>query len=479
MREGAARAIPGQGAPLRPAASAGAKVTPDYPELAAIRLGYGLSPRHPAPADVAAVLDSARAATRGDGWTVDLASRAQLDLGDARKRLKEKALSMDDYRALVQRLNGQRLDVLRGRVARALDAQAGFGERLVQFWADHFTTVAQNPPQHLLAGAFVDEAIRPNLNARFADMLVASSTHPMMLVYLNQSSSYGPNSTFVRRRPDRHLGLNENLAREIMELHTLGVGGPYVQTDVRELAELLTGLTYSPRDPVRFRPQAAEPGADEVLGRRYGGKGTDGMAEIARALGDLATAPATADHIARKLAVHFASDDPPPALVGDLADTWRGTGGDLAQVNAVLAGHPALAETFRAKVRQPLDYLIAALRALGVGGDQVRGLDDGAVNQMLASPLQLMGQPFNRARGPDGWPEAAEAWITPQTLSARIAWALRMPARLVDPLPDPRAFLGTALGATASDSISGAVPRAENAREGVAIVLASPDFIRR
>ncbi|ARJ68324.1 DUF1800 domain-containing protein [Paracoccus contaminans] len=454
-------------------------MTPAYPELAAIRLGYGLSPRHGAPDHAALVLESVQASTVPEGWTAEQASRAQSELDAARKGVKEQTVSMEEYRALNQRLNGQRLEVLRGRIARALDAPAGFGERLVQFWADHFTTVAQNPPQQIMAGAFVDEAIRPHLNGRFADMLVASSTHPMMLVYLNQNSSYGPNSPFVRRRPGRNLGLNENLGREIMELHTLGVGASYSQADVRELAELLTGLTYSPRDPVRFRPQIAEPGADRVLGRTYGGRGTDGMAEIARALGDLAAAPATADHIARKLAVHFAADDPPAALVADLAATWRASGGDLAQVNAVLAGHPALAQTFRAKVRQPLDYLVAALRALGVSGDQVRAFDTPATNQILSGPLQLMGQPFNRARGPDGWPEPAEAWITPQMLSARIAWALRIPSKLVDPLPDPRALLSAALGNTASPPLAAAVPRAENAREGVAIVLASTDFIRR
>ncbi|HRO13851.1 MAG TPA: DUF1800 domain-containing protein [Paracoccus sp. (in: a-proteobacteria)] len=455
-------------------------LTPDFPELAAIRLGYGLSPLAPPPADAAEVLASCvRAAIPDDPWTAALAGDAQISLSEARKAREEMTIPDDEFRAVTQKLNAERLAVLQRRVARAVAAPAGFGERLVQFWADHFTTVAQNPPQHLMAAAFVNEAIRPNLAGRFADLLFAAETHPMMLVYLNQNASFGPNSLFVRRRPERNLGLNENLAREIMELHTLGVGADYTQADVRELAELLTGLTWNPREGQHFRPQVAEPGAETVLGRRYSGKGTSGLDEIRRAMVDLARHPATAQHVARKLAVHFAADDPPPDLVRALAAVWQDTEGDLAQVYAVLATHPALAATFRHKARQPFDFLVASLRALGLDRAQVMAFDGPRINQSLWIPLAQMGQPFGRARGPDGWAEAADAWITPQMLSARIAWALQQPQRLTNDLPDPRAFLSEALGGTASERLIWAVPKAESAREGVAIVLASTDFNRR
>ncbi|WP_246026754.1 DUF1800 domain-containing protein [Paracoccus luteus] len=452
--------------------------TTDFADVLAIRLGFGLGP-DPAAADAAAMLASVDAARAGDGWTVPRAGEAHRQFAKSRRDRDAGTISADEYKRISHELTALNRGVLRRRIARAVGAPAGFGERLVQFWTDHFTTVAPNLPQQMMAAAFVDEAIRPNLNGRFADLLFAADTHTMMLVYLNQVNSFGPGSVFVRKRPEKRLGLNENLAREAIELHSLGVGAAYTQADVRELAELLTGLSADNRKGTRYIAQAAEPGADVVLGESYGGPGTSGMDEIRRAMTDLAGHPATAAHLSRKLAVHFVADDPPDALVADLTDAWRGSGGDLATVYGVLVRHPALMAGFRHKARQPFDFIAASLRALGLGEAGVMALDSQRVQQALAYPLTLMGQPWNRARGPDGWPDRAEDWITPQMLSARIGWSLRQPARLVDPLPDPRAFLATALGSTASEPLARAVPRAESAREGVAIVLASSDFNRR
>lgn len=443
------------------------------PDILSIRLGYGPARGEVTPQALAA--DLAGATT---GRAPDLTTIAQ------RLRDWQAAKGTGDEAPLRADLAALPVADMQARVARALSAPIGFGERMVQFWADHFTVRAKNLTDNLLVTAFVDHAIRPHLTGRFADMLVAAVTHPAMVGYLDQGQSAGPGSPQARRRAAKGKdgGLNENLAREVIELHTLGVGASYGQGDVRELAELFTGLTFQPGrggPPVRFRPQMAEPGADTVLGETYGGRGTDGMAEIARALGDLAAHPATVKHLSRKLVTHVLTDDPTEAQVEVIAAVWRDTGGDLGAVHTALAAHPDLGATFRQKVRQPFDYLIAALRALGVTPAQVASMDDKTFRQTIHGPAGRMGQPWGQPLGPDGWAESAGDWITPQGLAARIDWAMRMPRRLIDPLPDPRDWLTVALGTTASAALTDAVPRAETAREGVGLILASTEFNRR
>ncbi|MBP6679309.1 MAG: DUF1800 domain-containing protein [Paracoccus sp.] len=457
-----------------------------FPQLAAIRLGYGLSPLMPPPADVAAVLASAAHAGPGPEAASEEEARALAielrDLGAARETGGEAAL--EAYRVFAQKLGRMMILDLQRRMARAVDDPVGFGERLVQFWSDHFTTRPLGAVQQPLGLAFVDEAIRPHVNGRFEDMFFAADTHPMMLVYLNQIQSRGPNSVFAVKHKGKGVGLNENLAREAMELHSMGVGAPYDQKDVRELAELLTGLTFSHTKGFAFSPQMAEPGAESVLGRNYGGKWDPkdklaGLNDIRAALSDIARRPETALHLSRKLAVHFVSDNPPEDLVQALAATWRDTQGDLPQVYRVLVTHPALAATLRQKIRQPYDLLIAGFRAMGITGAQILALEHPANARMTFDVLNSMGQPWWRQTGPDGWPEEASAWIAPQLLAARINWAMRMPRMMLEELPDPRELLKTALGGTQSEALAWAVPKAETAAEGITLILASSDFNRR
>ncbi|WP_347268626.1 DUF1800 domain-containing protein [Paracoccus sp. (in: a-proteobacteria)] len=452
-----------------------------FPELAAIRLGFGLSPRMSPPADVAVLLAAPALAGPGpEAMTTAGAMQLAQEYRARDKARREQGAAHEPGLAEIRRqLTRMAFDDLRRRVIRAVDDPPGFGERLVQFWADHFTVRAMGVVNTPIAMAFVDEAIRPHLGGRFEDMLIAAETHPAMLLYLDQVASRGPNSAFVRRRPDRKLGLNENLARETLELHSLGVGAAYTQADVRQLAELLTGLSFDYRDGFSFRPGQAEPGAETVLGRKYGGRRHGGLEDIAEALRDIARHPATAQHVSRKLAVHFVADDPPQDLVAALAAAWQGSGGDLAQVYGVLATHPALALNLRRKVRQPFDLTVAGLRALGVSGAQLAALEPAAFRRAIWRPLGAMGQPWGRPRGPDGWPEAAEAWIGPQTLAARVNWSLSAPRLLLAELPDPRQMLATSLAGTESAELAWAVPRAESAAEGVALILASGDFNRR
>jgi uncharacterized protein (DUF1800 family) len=187
-------------------------------------------------------------------------------------------------------------------------------------------------------------------------MLMAVATHPAMLLYLDQAQSVGPNSARGARR-DR--GLNENYARELMELHTLGVGAVYSQDDVRQLAELLTGLAVDPVAGFVFDARRVEPGPERVLGRDYAG---DGIEAIRAVLADLAARPETARHLAHKLAVHFVADDPDPGLVTAMEAAFRDSGGDLVAVTAALLAHPAAWAEAAAKARQPFDFVVAALR---------------------------------------------------------------------------------------------------------------------
>lgn len=455
-----------------------------FPELAAIRLGYGLSPLMPPPPDAEAVL--AGAAQAGPGPEAITTEKAR----GLAVQLRELAQSRDmagmagmaateEYRIFARSLDRMMLTDLQRRMARAVDDPIGFGERLVQFWGNHFTARPLGAVAQPLAMAFVDEAIRPHVNGRFEEMFFAADTHPMMLIYLNQTDSRGPNSSFATKHPAKAFGLNENLAREAMELHSMGVGAPYDQNDVRELAELLTGLTYGHMQGFVYHPEMAEPGAETILGKSYGGGKTAGVDDIRAALTDIARRPETAQHISRKLAVHFISDNPPEDLVQAMAAVWRDSQGDLPQVYRVLVTHPALAGTLRQKVRQPYDLLIAGFRALGVTGQKIMALEHPMNARITFDPLNSMGQPWARQNGPDGWPEEAEAWIAPQLLAARINWALRMPRHMVTQMPDPREMMQTALGGTQSEELAWAVPKAESAAEGVALILASSDFNRR
>ncbi len=328
-------------------------------------------------------------------------------------------------------------------IARAVGTSDGLRERLTRFWADHFTVVSRNGVTTHLVGSYVEEAIRPHVAGRFVDMLQAVATHPMMLVYLDQASSVGPASTLGQRRGQ---GLNENLAREVLELHTLGVDGTYSQTDVRELAELMTGLSVNAQGAFDYRVNAAEPGAETVLGVDY-----DAAAEVdtvLQALEGIAVHPDTARHIATKLAVHFLADSPNPDVIAAMTAAYGDTGGDLMAVYRAMLDHPAAWDATPAKVKTPFDFVTSAARALGVSADAIADLSRRDLTQFFEAPMRIMGQAWERPTGPDGWPEDAAAWVTPQGMAGRINWAMSMPARLIPDLPDPRDFVLGALGPT-------------------------------
>lgn len=455
-------------------------------ERAAIRFGCGLSPTIAPPASTADMLarlsgpDRAAEAFPVPGFKVAVTHRREIQaLRQAYRNTRDEA----EREALQQELRRAARSTFRAGLGwlgqtllrRALTGD-GFRERLAAFWTDHFTAAdPRNLMRHSYA-TYTEEAIRPHLAGRFSDMLRAAVTHPLMISYLDQRLSSGPNSLRAHRAK-REVGLNENLARELLELHTLGADGPYTQDDVRQLAELLTGLTYSDRHGVRFLGGWAEPGAETVLGKQYGGDPAR-LEDIHEVLDDLARHPATATHLARKLAVHFVSDAPTDALVGDMAARYRETGGDLLAVYAVLLDHPDAWSARPGNVKPPLDFVGSTLRALDIVPQHVPSGSIRKMRNLFLDPLELMGQSWGRPTGPDGWPEADAEWITPQRLAARLQWGMTAPFRLRRVLPDPREFVETALGGVASDSVRRAARGAETRAEGIGLVLASPEFQR-
>jgi uncharacterized protein (DUF1800 family) len=402
------------------------------------------------------------------------------ELKRARRKMKteqEKRAAAEEIKVLRRAARGEEASWLGQSLLRRALSEDGFRERLVAFWADHFTAASQvGGLMNFAQAPYIEQVIRPNVAGRFPDMLRAVATQPFMLSYLDQHTSIGPGSRIALTKR-KGKGLNENLAREMFELHTLGVGGPYSQHDVRQLAELLTGLSYDAKMGFRYKTGWAEPGPETVLGVSYGGK-TGKLDDVLMAFDDLARHPATAAHLARKLVVHFVSDDPDQALVDHITQQFTETDGDLVAVYTAMLEHPAAWDASKGNVKPPIEFVGSALRALDI---VPRQMPVGSLKKMrdtMLTPMALMGQQWARPLGPDGWPEVDAEWITPQRLAARLQWAMTVPVLIRRVLPDPREFVQTALGNTAPQRVRFAASAAENRVEGVGLTLASPAFQR-
>ena len=323
------------------------------------------------------------------------------------------------------------LEEAKVRFDSALNAEIGLVDRLTWFWSNHFCVSADKGQVRPLCGAYEREAIRANVLAKFSDMLLAVESHPAMLLYLDNARSIGPNSIAGLRRGK---GINENLAREIMELHTLGVHGGYSQEDVTNFAKVITGWTFSPlkQDPQHggefaFNDRMHEPGAQNVLGRSY----DQGGYEQGRAvLFTLARHPATAKHIATKLVRHFIADDPPPALVERLAKRYLDTGGDLKEVTKSLVSAPESWDAPRSKLKRPAEWIVSSIRASGMMISDVR---------RVISTLNMLGEPLWRPPAPKGFPDESAAWL--DGLAQRLDIANEI-ARRVGGMTDPDGSCG-------------------------------------
>lgn len=456
------------------------------PHLADIRFGCGLSPVVASPSSAQAMLDTLnspdKVATRFpvetfETFSLRIAARVELTKIRRKNRGSPEALEAKKAaRVLNQEARIAQAVWMGQHLNRWIATDAPLRERLTVFWADHFTATGKAGVIRRAATPYVESAVRPNITGLFEDLLLAAVLHPLMIHYLDQDRSVGPNSEQAARG-GKLTGLNENLAREVMELHTLGVGAPYTQTDVTQLAELLTGVTNAQPARVQFRKNMAEPGAETVLGKTYGGD-IPHMRDVRAVLRDLARHPATARHIAHKLAVHFTADIPDPALVAALEARFLETGGDLAQVTQTLLTHPAAWIPVRSNVKQPFHFMGSALRALAVPHEAIMALDERTSRRTFAVPLVAMGHVWEKPGGPDGLPEEDSAWIIPQGIAARLQWAVSAPATLMDDLPDPRDFVKTALGPFATPAVTFAADAAETRWDGIGLILASPAFQR-
>lgn len=457
------------------------------PILADIRFGCGLSPAIAPPDSAAALLAQLRAPDAiAAAFPVETFPQFRQRMVERARQTKIRRNNRGTPQAEAARKAARRLNQVARKDAmawlahhmlRRTHTQNPFRERLAFFWGDHFTARGKQGIIWRGTSPYVESAIRPNMTGSFADLLIAAVTHPLMLHYLDQWNSYGPASP-AALRSRRPRGLNENLAREVLELHTLGVDGPYSQDDVRQLAELFTGMTMQVQVGFKFDKHMAEPGAEMVLGKQYGGTDNPHIRDVQAVLRDLSVHPATAAHVARKLAVHFVSDVPDPDLVAAMIRRWRETDGDLGTVYAAMLDHPGAWDMSRPNVKQPVDFIGSACRALAIPPDALTPPDEKALQQRLFDPMALMGQIWERPEGPDGWAEADSDWITPQGVAARLQWAVSAPQLLMPQLPDPRDFVISALGMRAPRAVQFAAAAAETRPDGVGIVLASPAFQR-
>ncbi len=372
------------------------------------------------------------------------------------------------------------LDQVAARYRCAMQTEESFRERLVHFWTNHFAVSADKPQVLALAGTLENEAIRPHVAGRFADMLAAVESHPSMILYLDNQASIGPGSQLAQRRNrrasagERKLGINENLAREILELHTLGVAGGYTQQDVTTFAKALTGWSLGTDRPFAggelgkfaFHDAAHEPGAKTILGTRYS---QTGAAQPRAVLTDLARHPATARHLAFKLARHFIADEPPPEAVERIAKAFSDSDGDLPSVHRAVLDTPAAWVTPAVKFKTPHELVVSSLRLLDFVPAEPR---------QVAAPFELLGQRPYTPGSPAGWPDTATQWDGADALLKRIEWAGSVAGRVAS-REQPLALGERSLGAALNERTRIAIARAASAEQGLTLLLASPEFQRR
>ena len=487
------------------------------PTLAAIRYGYGLRPGEEPPRDAEALLAQLDQAAKrklrfpreGAGGRRETASRV-MSLRAAEAKAAKDGKPNESIRKETQKeaLQIYRQDAM-ARLAQAILSPFGFHERLASFWTDHFSTSAlKSLPMRMVVPLYEAEAIRPNLAGSFANLLKAAMLHPAMLIYLDQSDGAGMDAP--AGRPGGRA-VNESLGRELLELHTLGAGSGYTQEDVRAAALILTGLSVDRRAlEVVYRPRISEGGSISLLGEVYEDDEA-GSQDHLRMLEDLALNPMTAEHVCRKLVIHFVADEPPADLVAAMTAAWAETEGDLKAVYRAMLDHPRAWSDPGQKIKRPFEFVVSGFRAVDISDKDLSRLldemdddeqeDDGPMrkalkmasstaaredakqraaraNDLTLAALQRMDQPIWQPPSPAGYADLASVWLSPGQLSERIAWARLMAGRFGQ-RRDPGTFLDAALGDAAGQNTRDVIAQAPNTNHAIAMVLASPEFNRR
>ena len=459
--------------------------------IAAHRVGLG-------EADLGVVVSDARGwlasqlfradPARGDGL---LDTRAALAHVAAEREKRQLAKNPPPGMTAEQILAGHYREVtiadVRSRLATAALTTRPFAERLQWFWTNHFTVSLAKGSARGLAGAFERDAIRPHIFDRFETLLVASTTHPAMLRYLDNFQSAGPHARVValesrraarRDETPRVTGINENLAREVLELHTLGAeaarAGIYTQADVTSFAAVLTGwrvgqdMAWSGAEP--FDPNWHEPGTKIVLGHGYG-EGPDALKQV---LHDLARHPATARFVATKLARHFVADDPPPRLVERLSTVYLQRDGDLPAVYRALIESDEAWSAQPAKLKTPEEFVVSTARLLGAGDRMFERAE--VANP--AAPIAALGQRILAAPSPAGWSDRADDWLGPDAVWKRVEWATRVGER-AGRVVDARRLAEKSLGPLVGSETAQQLDRAADGAQALALLLLAPEFQRR
>jgi uncharacterized protein (DUF1800 family) len=418
------------------------------------RLGFG-----PRPGDVARVremgvaayveqqlhperlpLDAVRAALAPydavlDATPAELVRDYPQPTPDTRRKVASGALTRRELRERLQpgrRPGAVTAQLQAASLTRAVVSDAQLEEVLTAFWFNHFNVYSRKGAARWMVPAYERDAIRPHVLGRFRDLVLATARHPAMLFYLDNWLSTRADRGEPGANGRRASGLNENYARELMELHTLGVDGGYTQQDVTEVARCFTGWTIDrPRQggAFLFRPRAHDPGSKQVLGERIpaGGGERDGE----RVIDILTRHPSTGRFIAAKLARHFVSDDPPAALVDRMAATFRTTDGDIRAVMTTLVTAPEFwsREAYRAKIKTPFEVVASAVRALGgrlTAAPGRAGAAPAGGGVALARQIGVLGQPLYEAQPPTGYPDRAESWVNTGALLGRMNFALAL-----------------------------------------------------